>query len=141
MSLREVRDEMKERDGNPEVKSRRRQVQRELARNRMIADVKEADVVLVNPTHFAVALRYVRGEMAAPKMLARGRGVVAERIRREARLHDVPIVENPPLTRLLYKTGRVGKEIPESLFEAVAEVLALVYRMDRRRGRAWQASA
>jgi flagellar biosynthetic protein FlhB len=141
MSLREVRDEMRERDGSPEVRSRRRQVQREMSRRRMIAEVALADVVLVNPTHFAIALRYVRGEMAAPKVLARGRGAVAERIRREARRHDVPIVENPPLTRLLYKSARVGKEIPESLFEAVAEVLALVYRMDRRRAGAWGARA
>ena len=141
MSLREVRDEMRERDGSPEVRNKRKQVQRDLARQRMIADVAEADVVLVNPTHFAVALRYAREEMAAPKVVARGRGVVAERIRREARRNDVPIVENPPLTRLLYKTARVGKEIPESLFEAVAEVLALVYRMDRRRGRAWQGAS
>jgi len=141
MSLKDVRDEMRDRDGNPQVRSRRKQLQRELSRQRMIAEVANADIVVTNPTHVAVALSYVRGEMAAPKVLARGRGVLAQRIRREARRHDVPIIENPPLARLLYRVGRVGREIPESLFEAVAEVLAIVYRLDRRRAGAWGAPA
>ena len=140
MSLREVRDEMREREGSPQVKSRRKAVQRELSRQRMISDVARADVVITNPTHYAVALRYVRGEMNAPTVVARGRNHVAFRIRAVARENDVPIVENPPLARVLYRTAKLGREIPESLFEAVAEVLAYVVRLDERRGRAWSAS-
>ncbi len=137
MTPREVRDELREREGSPQVRSRRRQLQRELSRHRMLANVAKADVVVTNPTHFAVALRYVRSEMAAPKVVARGRDALAERIRAEARRHDVPIVSNPPLARVLYRATRVGREVPEQLFQAVAEVLAHVYRMDRRRGNAW----
>ena len=140
MSLREVRDELREREGNPQVRSRRKTLQRELSRQRMIADVAKADVVIANPTHYAVALRYVREEMGAPKVLARGRDHLALRIRAAAREHDVPVVENPPLARLLYGATRVGREVPEHLFEAVAEVLAYVYRLDQRRGTAWGAA-
>ncbi len=139
MSKREVREEAKQREGNPLVRSRFRQMQRDLSRSRMIASVADADVVITNPTHYAVALSYNQGAMAAPEVVAKGRGHVALRIREAADSADVPIVENPPLARLLHQTADVGKEVPESLFQAVAEVLAYVYRIDPRRARAWGA--
>ncbi|MDJ0847859.1 MAG: flagellar biosynthesis protein FlhB [Myxococcota bacterium] len=141
MSLREVREELREREGSPQVRGKRRQLQREMSRQRMIADVATADVVITNPTHYAIALRYVRAEMNAPKVVARGRNHLAERIRQAARRHGVPIVENPPLARLLYPATRVGKEVPTHLFQAVAEVLAYVYRLDRARASAWEAES
>ncbi len=140
MTPREVRDELKEREGSPQIRGRRRALQRELSRQRMLAEVARADAVVTNPTHYSIALRYDRAQMAAPMVVARGRGELALRIRREARAHGVPIVENPPLARVLYGAGRVGREVPEQLFQAVAEVLAFVYRMDHRRGERWSVS-
>lgn len=140
MSKREVRDELKQREGDPLVRSRFRAKHRELSRSRMIAAVAEADVVVTNPTHYAAALRYDRLEMGAPRVLAKGRNQVALRIRQAAEEHRVPIVEDPPLARLLHRTTEVGREIPENLFQAVAEVLAYVYRLDPRRGISWGAS-
>jgi flagellar biosynthetic protein FlhB len=132
MTKQEVRDERKQREGDPQLKGRIRQLQRELTRQRMIRDVAAADVVVTNPTHFAVALRYAQGEMSAPRVLAKGRGHVALRIREEARRHGVPLVENKPLAQVLYRTVEVGREIPENLYQAVAEVLAYVYRLRPR---------
>ena len=140
MSRKEVRDEIKDREGNPLVRSRARAIQAELSRSRMIESVSDASVVITNPTHYAVALKYERG-LRAPEVVAKGRNHVAARIREVAERHRVPIVENPPLARLLHKTGKVGQEIPESLFEAVAEVLAYVYRIDAQRAREWGAPA
>ncbi|MCG8590730.1 MAG: flagellar biosynthesis protein FlhB [Proteobacteria bacterium] len=140
MSKQEVRDEHKQQEGDPLIKGQIKARQLEMSRLRMIAEVATADVVVVNPTHYAVALRYVRTQMAAPRVVARGRNRLAERIRRVARDHGVPIVENPPLARLLYRATRVGREVPEHLFEAVAEVLAYVYRLDERRGAAWKSA-
>lgn len=137
MSKREVREEAKARDGDPMVRSRFRQMQRDLSRSRMITAVADADVVVTNPTHFAVALLYRQGEMAAPEVLAKGRGHVALRIREAAKAADVPIVENKPLARVLHQTAEVGKQVPENLFQAVAEVLAYVYRIDPRRAKSW----
>ena len=137
MSKREVRDELREREGSPEQRARLRALQRDRSRLRMLAEVGQADVVVRNPTHFAVALRYARGEMAAPTVVAKGRNQVALRILEEARRHDVPIVENPPVARLLWRTAKLGREIPEALYEAVAEILAYVYRVDKRRGAGW----
>lgn len=138
MTRQEVRDEVREREGSPHVRARQRALQRELSRSRMIAAVAKADVVVVNPVHFAVALVYVRGDMQAPKVVAKGRNHLALRIRRAASEHGVPIVENPPLAQLLYKTARLDREIPAALFQAVAEVLAHVYRIDPRRAAAWR---
>lgn len=135
MSKREVRQELKQNEGDPHLRGRFRARHRELSRSRMIAAVAEADVVVANPTHYAVALRYDRAEMAAPEVIAKGRGHVAVRIREAARLNDVPIVENPPLARLLHRSCEVGREVPEKLFQAVAEVLAYVYRLDAARAR------
>ena len=139
MTKQEVRDEHKQRDGDPQIKSRMRQMQRELTRQRMIRDVAEADVVVTNPTHFSVALSYKQAAAGAPKVIAKGRGYVALRIREEARKHGIPLVENRPLAQVLYKTVEVGREVPENLYQAVAEVLAYVYRL--RGGRPAPAAA
>ncbi len=141
MSKREVRDELKQREGDPLLRSRFRAKHRELSRSRMIAAVAEADLVVTNPTHYAAALRYDRMAMAAPQLLAKGRNHVALRIRQAAVEHRVPIVEDAPLARLLHRTTEVGHEIPQNLFQAVAEVLAFVYRLDPRRGTTWGASS
>ncbi|MEZ5351247.1 MAG: EscU/YscU/HrcU family type III secretion system export apparatus switch protein [Bryobacteraceae bacterium] len=129
MSKQEIREEMKESDGNPQSKQRIRRMMREFSRRRMMSDVETATAVIVNPTHYAVALRYVAAEMPAPKVVAKGRNYLALRIRERAMRHQVPIVENPPLAQALYKSAHVGQEIPAPLFRAVAEVLAYIYRL------------
>ena len=141
MSKREVREEAKQREGNPHVRSRFRQMQRDLSRSRMITAVADADVVVTNPTHYAVALRYERLQMGAPEVVAKGRGHVAARIRQAAQDADVPIVENPPLARMLHQTTEVGRPVPDNLFQAVAEVLAYIYRLDPRRATSWGAAS
>ncbi len=127
MTKKEVKDEQKENEGNPETKQKIRAKQREIFRRRMMSSVKTADVVVTNPTHVAVALEYKRDTMKAPTVLAKGRGYVAARIKEEARKHSVPIVEDPPLARAMEKICIVGHEIPEVLFRAVAEVFAYVF--------------
>jgi flagellar biosynthetic protein FlhB len=129
MSRQELKSESKESEGNADVKGRIRRIQRDMARRRMIDDVKKASVVITNPTHFAVALQYNRDTMLAPKVLAKGRDILAARIREEARKHEIPIVENKPLAQALYKTVEVGETIPAQLFAAVAEVLAYLVRI------------
>ncbi len=138
MTRQEVRDELKQREGDPKVKAQLRARARELTRLRMIGAVAQADVVVTNPTHYAVALRYAREKMAAPQVVAKGRNKLALRIREQARRAEVPIVENPPLAQLLYKTAPLNREIPESLYRAVAEVLAYISRLDPRRASAWR---
>lgn len=133
MTKQEVRDEFKEAEGNPEIKAKIRRKQREISRRRMMADVKTASVVITNPTHFAVALRYEMGTGGAPKVVAKGQDLLALRIREIAAEAGVPTVENPPLARGLYKLAEVGDEIPASLYRAVAEVLAMVWKLDARR--------
>ena len=140
MSKKEIRDELKDREGDPLQRSRARALQREMTRSRMIAAVADADVVVTNPTRIAVALQYERGG-SAPRVVAKGRNHTAARIREVARLHRVPIVENKPLARMLHRSVRAGDEIPESLFQAVAEVLAYVYRLDPSRAAAWRSPA
>ncbi len=129
MSQKEIRDEHKESEGDPQLKSKIRQIQMEQARNRMMADVPQADIVITNPTHIAVALKYDEKGLSAPRVVASGQGKVAEKIREIAREHTIPIRENKPLARSLFKTVKVGEEIPEELFEAVAVLLAEIYRM------------
>jgi len=129
MTKQEVRDEAKETEGNAEVKGRIRRVQREMARRRMLSDVKKATVVITNPTHFAVALEYKRGAMTAPLVVAKGQDLVAKAIRERARKHGIPLVENKPLAQALFKTTEVGDVIPAGLFSAVAEVLAQLIRL------------
>jgi len=128
MTKQEVKDELKETEGNPIIKGRIRRMQREMARRRAVADVPTADVVVTNPTHYAVALKYNKDEMAAPRVVAKGKDFLAQRIKEIARKHDVPIVENPPLAQSLYKSVEIGQEIPVSLYKAVAEILAYIYR-------------
>jgi flagellar biosynthetic protein FlhB len=129
MTKQELRDEAKDLEGNTEVKGRIRRVQREMARRRMLSDVKRSTVVITNPTHFAVALEYKRGSMTAPVVLAKGQDHVAASIREQARKHGIPIVENKPLAQALFKTAEIGDVIPAGLFAAVAEVLAQLIRL------------
>ncbi|HZU30297.1 MAG TPA: flagellar biosynthesis protein FlhB [Candidatus Angelobacter sp.] len=128
MSKQEVRDEGKETEGNPQAKGRMRRMQRQMRKKRMLQDVKKATVVITNPTHFAVALRYDLETMGAPVVVAKGQDLVAKQIRQIAQWHDVPLVENPPLARTLYRSVDVGSVIPSKLYTAVAEILAFVYR-------------
>lgn len=133
MTRQEVRDETREQEGDPLLRTRRRRRMRELSRRRMLHDVRRADAVLTNPTHFAVALRYDASRMDAPQVVAKGQDFLAERIKAVARAAGVMIVENPPLARSLHASVRVGEGVPERLYRAVAEVLAYVWRA---RGRA-----
>lgn len=133
MTKEEVKREHRENEGDPHVKGRIRQQQRAIARRRMMAAVPKADVVVTNPTHFAVALQYTDGEMRAPKVVAKGVNLVAARIRELAAEHNVPLLEAPPLARALYRNVELEREIPGSLYSAVAEVLAWVYQLKRFR--------
>lgn len=127
MSKQEVKDEFKQTEGDPLVKARIKRLQREAARHRMMTNVPTADVVITNPTHIAVALKYDQEEMFAPKVVAKGRGFIAERIKEIARENGVTIVENKPVAQVLYKIVEVDEMIPENLYRAVAEILAYVY--------------
>ncbi len=129
LTPQEAREEHKREEGDPQVKARIRKLQREAVRKRMWEDVPRATVVVTNPTHLAVALRYERGAMPAPKVVAKGAGFVAERIVELARRHAVPVVERKPLAQGLFKAAKVGQEIPMALYYAVAEVLAYVYKL------------
>ncbi|WP_018409950.1 flagellar biosynthesis protein FlhB [Methyloversatilis thermotolerans] len=130
MTKEEARQEFKEQEGDPQVKGRIRQQQREMARSRMMANVPKADVVVTNPTHYSVALRYDAARGGAPRVIAKGAGEVALRIRTLAAEHDVPLVEAPPLARALHKHCELEQEVPARLFRAVAEVLAYVYQLN-----------
>lgn len=132
MSHREIKDEYKQQEGDPQIKSRIRSMRMEMARRRMMAAVPHADVVITNPTHLAVALSYEAGKMPAPRLVAKGQGLIAERIREVAREHRVPVVEDKPLARTLYKTVSIGDTVPPELYKAVAEILAYVYRLRGR---------
>lgn len=129
MTKQEVRDESKSNDGNPEVKGRVRQIQREMAKRRMLGNVKNATVIITNPTHFAVAIEYRRATMSAPVVLAKGQDLLAQRIKQIGRDQGVPMVENVPLAQALYRDADVGQSIPADLFGAVAEVLAYLVRI------------
>jgi len=133
MTREEVRQESKETEGDPQVKAHIRSQQREMARRRMMAEIPKADVVVTNPTHYAVALRYQDGAMRAPRVVAKGAHLLAARIRALAEEHRVPVLEAPPLARALYRHAELGDEIPSALYTAVAEVLAYVYQLRRHR--------
>lgn len=129
MTKQELRDESKETDGNPELKGRIRQMQHQMSRKRMMQDLPKADVVITNPTHFAVALCYDDSRMGAPRVIAKGVDVLAQQIRTIAAGHRIPLVEAPPLARALYATTELGREVPATLYVAVAQVLAYVYQL------------
>jgi flagellar biosynthetic protein FlhB len=129
MSKQDIRDEAKENEGNPQTKMRIRRLQRDVRRRRMMDEVKTATAVVVNPTHYAVAIRYHHDTMAAPLVVAKGKNYLALRIRARALEFGVPLIENPPLAQALYKSVEVGQHIPPHLYRAVAEILAYIYRL------------
>ncbi len=129
MTKQEVKDEHKQSEGDPKIKARLRQIRNERARKRMMAAVPKASVVITNPTHYAVALKYELGDTGAPKVVAKGADLLALRIREIAEENDVPIVENPPLARSLYATVEVDREIPPEHYKAVAEIISYVFRL------------
>lgn len=134
MTKQEVIEESKEREGNPLIKSRIRSLQREFSRRRMLEDVKNADVVITNPTTYAVALSYRAKEMSAPRVVAKGAGFVADKVKSVARLHGIPIMENKPLAQALFFGVKIGDYIPEKFYVVVAELLARVYKIRRGAG-------
>jgi len=134
MSRREIKEEMRQQDGDPMVKAKLRQIRMERSRRRMMANVPQASVVVTNPTHYAVALRYEAGETPAPICLAMGVDAVAHRIREIAEENNIPIVEDPPLARALFATADIDQPIPKEHYEAVAKVIGFVMRLARRRG-------
>lgn len=134
MTRQEVRDEFKQAEGRPEVKAKIRQAQQAIAQRRMMEAIPSADVVITNPTHYAVALKYAAGRMRAPRVVAKGAGLIATVIRERAREHQVPIVSAPPLARALYRSVELDQEIPAVLFQAVAQVLSYVFQLRRWTG-------
>jgi len=133
MTREELREELRQMEGDPYVKARIRRIQRQLAMQRMMEEVPKADVIITNPVELAVALKYDARTMAAPKVVAKGARLLAERIKKIAQEHGVPIVENKPLARALYRSCQVGQEIPVKLYRAVAEVLAYIWRIKGKR--------
>ncbi len=133
MTKQEIKDEAKQTEGDPHVKGRIRAIQMQMARQRMMSEVPKADVVITNPTRLAIALRYDALAMAAPMVLAKGAGVIAQKIREIAGEHSIPLVEDKPLAQALYKSVGLNETIPENLFQTVAEVLAYVYSVKRKR--------
>ncbi len=129
LTRHELKEELKQTEGDPWLKARIRQRQREMARRRMLAEVQKADVVITNPTHYAVALKYELGKMPAPQVIAKGKDYLAQKIREIAEKHKVPIYQDPPLAQLLYNKVEVGEYIPEELYQVVAKVLAYVYKL------------
>ncbi|MCL5961046.1 MAG: flagellar biosynthesis protein FlhB [Chloroflexi bacterium] len=133
MTKEELREELRQSEGDPKIKAKIRQQQRQLARRRMMNDVPASDVVITNPTHLAIAIQYRPESMRAPKVVAKGQLIIAEKIKEVARRHGVPVVENKPLAQALYKSVEIGFEIPPLLYQAVAEVLAFIYGLKHRR--------
>ncbi|HEV8604131.1 MAG TPA: flagellar biosynthesis protein FlhB [Tepidisphaeraceae bacterium] len=136
MSKQEVKEEMRRMEGDPKIKQRRRQIAFQMASKRLARDVPTADVIITNPTHFAIALKYDAATMHAPKVVAKGQDLLAQRIREIAIAHGIPIIERKPLARALYRLVEAGKEIPEQFYSAVAEILAYVYELTGKLRRA-----
>lgn len=132
MSKQELKDEYKQMEGDPKIKAKIRQIQMQMTRKRMMQEIPQADVVITNPTHYAVAIRYNQEKEAAPKVIAMGTDFIALRIKEVAMNYNIQIVENPPLARELYKKCKLGDIIPENLYKAVAEVLAFVYKSSKK---------
>ena len=137
MTLQEIKDEMKESEGSPEVKARQRRTQMDMAQNRMMAQVSKADVIVTNPSHYAVALKYDQNSNGAPKLVAKGVDLIAAQIRLLAAGANVPLVASPPLARALYYSTAIDKEIPKELYLAVAQVLAYIYQLNIARQNNW----
>ncbi|MDR7869585.1 MAG: flagellar biosynthesis protein FlhB [Tissierellaceae bacterium] len=133
MSNQEIKDEYKEMEGNPQIKSQRQQKQRQMAMSRMMADIPESTVVVTNPTHIAVVLRYDSEKDMAPVVTAKGADYLAGKIKEKAREHHIPIIENKPLARTMYKEVEIGESIPTELYKAIAEILALIYEMNEKK--------
>lgn len=133
MTKQEVQDEIKSREGDPKVKAKIRQIQMQMARQRMFQAIPEADVVITNPIHYAIAIKYDMQSMAAPKVVAKGARNIAQKIKDIARENNVPIVENKPLARALYKSVEIDGDVPEKLYQAVAEILAYVYQLNKQK--------
>ncbi len=129
MSKQDIRDEHKETEGNPQMKARVKRLQRDFRRRKMMSEVATATAVIVNPTHFAVAIRYQHDAMSTPVVVAKGKNYLALRIRQRAIDHQIPLIENPPLAQALYKSVQVGQEIPPNFYRAIAEILAYVYKI------------
>ncbi|ATW25652.1 flagellar biosynthesis protein FlhB [Candidatus Formimonas warabiya] len=133
MTKEEIKEEYKQTEGNPEIKSKLKARQRQLAMRRMMQEVPKATVVVTNPTHFAVAIKYVRKEMPAPVVVAKGADLLAEKIKQVARENQVPVMENKPVAQFLYRHTEIGDSIPDELYQAVAEILAVVYHKHKKR--------
>ncbi|MBF0362556.1 MAG: flagellar biosynthesis protein FlhB [Oligoflexia bacterium] len=133
LTRREAKEELKEKEGNPEIKQRIRNIQREMSRRRMMSKIPEADVIVSNPTHISVALKYDTSNMIAPTVVAKGADQLALKIREIAKKHDVPIVENVQLARTLYQTVKIGESVPRTLYKVVAEILAFVYKLQKKK--------
>jgi flagellar biosynthetic protein FlhB len=133
LTKQEAKQEHKEREGDPQIKARIRAIQRDTARKRMMTAVKKADVIITNPTHIAIAIMYDREKMSAPRVVAKGADFIAQKIKQIAADAGVPMVENVPLARTLYKTVKVNQSVPRVLYQAVAEILAYVYRLKNRK--------
>lgn len=139
MTLQEIKDEHKDSEGSPEVKGRQRRMQMDMAQNRMMAEVPKADVIVTNPSHYAVALRYDQNSNSAPKLVAKGVDLIAAQIRNVAIGAEVPLVASPPLARALYYSTEIDKEIPQGLYLAVAQILAYVYQLKAAQKNNWRA--
>lgn len=133
MTKQEIKEEYKQTEGNPQIKSKIREKQRQISMRRMMQEVPKADVIITNPTHFAIAVKYDPHQAQAPKVLAKGQDLIAQQIKKIAMENDVPIVENKQLARTLYDVVDIGDTIPPDLYQAVAEVLAYVYQMNKKK--------
>lgn len=133
MTKEEIKEEYKQMEGDPQIKSKIKQKQREMSRRRMIDSVGDATVVITNPTHLAVAIKYEEGNMEAPQVVAKGADLLAMKIKEKARESDVPIIENKPLARMIYEQVEIDKYIPQDMYQAVAEILAMVYKLDKKK--------
>ena len=133
LTKQQSKEELKEKEGNPEIKQRIRNIQRDIARKRMMKDLKKATVVVTNPTHLSIALLYDRDTMVAPKVIAKGADYMAMRIREIAKENDIPMIENVSLARTLFKTVKVGEIVPRTLYKAIAEILAFVFKLQKKR--------
>ena len=135
MSKQEIKDEYKNLDGDPQVKGRIRKIQMQMAQKRMMSDVPDADVVITNPTHYAIAMKYDNTVDSAPKVVAKGIDFIALKIKDIARDNDIPIIENPALARSLYSQIEVDQEIPGDFYKAIAEIFSYIYELKKKKGR------